>query len=309
MKLTQIINFNIMKGVTSVLVIIFLIHIQTLLGQSDSTKFIIIDNAINSSFCETKINTVVSENCWRCPYRNGEFKVDVDKDRKIDYIVKGTHTSCMSRCGGNISIIPLRNNLIRKGTIDSCHWQGSFWGTDTIVVPLYQSDTLYRKSEWVNEKLKISSHDASTSTPEFYCGWRHETIKDSTTFNIGLLLDTNESAILGYLSFTYFLKDQKHAPIFRVNSLYTTCLSSLKEYSDQNLIEIFPNPTKDYITTISKSNHPLSYKLYSLQGKLITAKKSLKKMDVIDLSNLKQGVYFIEVNKGREVFTKKIIKL
>ncbi len=71
--------------------------------------------------------------------------------------------------------------------------------------------------------------------------------------------------------------------------------------------DIFPNPTKDVIC-FSGNNNYLKYQVFSIQGKFI--KTASLKTNRIDLSDLKQGVYLVEINdlKSKNTKTFKVIK-
>ena len=85
--------------------------------------------------------------------------------------------------------------------------------------------------------------------------------------------------------------------------VYTEGLASntIKDIDDDFII--VPNPAKDKIS-IKTSATIESIKIYNLKGKLILNKKS----KTIDISNLKSGLYFIELNMQNNSKIKKFIK-
>jgi hypothetical protein len=74
-----------------------------------------------------------------------------------------------------------------------------------------------------------------------------------------------------------------------------------------NQIEIFPNPTKNYLNIISPIENNLSFNIYNLTGELI---KNIapNNSNTIDISDLKKGFYFIEIKNNTGSIVKKIIK-
>ena len=82
------------------------------------------------------------------------------------------------------------------------------------------------------------------------------------------------------------------------NTLKITSLS-IKE------INIFPNPTKNYITLKNLSSG-FEVKLFSTTGKLILKDKNIKK---ISLDNLKSGIYMLRISTNESLIIKKIVKL
>lgn len=80
------------------------------------------------------------------------------------------------------------------------------------------------------------------------------------------------------------------------------CNTSNIVSNENEELDIYPNPAKD-IVKIKSSAIPSSIKLFSMQGKLI---KHIKNFDKIDISNLKNGFYLLEVSFSNSVSTKKI---
>ena len=75
-------------------------------------------------------------------------------------------------------------------------------------------------------------------------------------------------------------------------------------------LEAYPNPTTNYIKI--KANHAKSNSLFikviSLEGKVLQEKQVNKLTDILDLSDLKSGIYFLSVSSGYEQTLTKIIK-
>ena len=69
---------------------------------------------------------------------------------------------------------------------------------------------------------------------------------------------------------------------------------------------VYPNPVKGNMLNIKVSeNNNIAYRIINMIGQTIKTGHTPKQINV---SNLKAGVYFIEVNDGEEVMTKKFIK-
>ncbi|MEZ4874671.1 MAG: choice-of-anchor B family protein [Flavobacteriaceae bacterium] len=76
-----------------------------------------------------------------------------------------------------------------------------------------------------------------------------------------------------------------------------------------DLISIFPNPANKNITVYSPSSHLLTLEVYDLLGKRISQKIDGERNSYqLDLSNLKDGIYFIKIDTEIGSVTKKIIK-
>ena len=70
-----------------------------------------------------------------------------------------------------------------------------------------------------------------------------------------------------------------------------------------NNIEVFPNPTSNYIT-INKLSSPRSYAIYDISGKLVSSGE-LSNNEKIDLTSLRKGIYFLKLKNRKSI---KIIK-
>lgn len=77
------------------------------------------------------------------------------------------------------------------------------------------------------------------------------------------------------------------------------------------LIQVYPNPTIDYLTlNVGNSDiSSLNFQLYDITGKLIENKKIASPIETILMGNLPSAIYFLKVtNNNEEVKTFKIIK-
>ncbi|NJK94145.1 MAG: T9SS type A sorting domain-containing protein [Bacteroidales bacterium] len=59
------------------------------------------------------------------------------------------------------------------------------------------------------------------------------------------------------------------------------------------MVNIYPNPTKDFINIETGNDKPLKFKIYNISGYLIKTEYIISK-GTIDLSYLPAGVYFME---------------
>jgi hypothetical protein len=77
-----------------------------------------------------------------------------------------------------------------------------------------------------------------------------------------------------------------------------------------NYIQIFPNPTCDFITiNIINEDIAFNYQLYDIQGKTLKQGKLKSKSHIIDIRDLNNGIYFVNIkNEKQKSLIKKIIK-
>lgn len=86
------------------------------------------------------------------------------------------------------------------------------------------------------------------------------------------------------------------------------CKLSISNINGDN-IQIFPNPVRDGKVYIQNDmNTTLSYKVTDMLGKVISADKLVSNKDgQIDLSNVPNGIYFIELDSKGDKMIKKIV--
>ncbi|MBC8045633.1 MAG: T9SS type A sorting domain-containing protein, partial [Fimbriimonadaceae bacterium] len=64
------------------------------------------------------------------------------------------------------------------------------------------------------------------------------------------------------------------------------------------LFQIFPNPASDKIV-LTNNFYDAEIKLYDVTGKIIFSRQIKSSLDIIDIKNIAEGIYFISVqNKG-----------
>ena len=80
------------------------------------------------------------------------------------------------------------------------------------------------------------------------------------------------------------------------------------ESIDNNLLTIYPNPTSKWLRIDNQSGSIINYiRIYSIQG--VEVLRYDKYVDKIDVSNLKNGIYFIKMmNSLNQISTQKFIK-
>jgi hypothetical protein len=79
--------------------------------------------------------------------------------------------------------------------------------------------------------------------------------------------------------------------------------------NEQNVVlQIFPNPTKDKIE-VTSTIEIKKIEVRSGDGKIVRTVSAVKKIEIIDLTGLTNGIYFVDVTtKDNSVITKKIVK-
>jgi len=80
---------------------------------------------------------------------------------------------------------------------------------------------------------------------------------------------------------------------------------AIKNYSEENF-NIYPNPVAEKLFISSENNLIKEIKIYSILGTLVL--KQEKNSELIDVSSLTNGVYFIEIYSPNGKSVKKFIK-
>jgi len=73
-------------------------------------------------------------------------------------------------------------------------------------------------------------------------------------------------------------------------------------------IDIFPNPADDYIMIKNNISSKKDIFIYNSLGKLIFKSVSYNRLTKTNISQLKQGIYFVIIKTGNNTYTGKFIK-
>lgn len=102
--------------------------------------------------------------------------------------------------------------------------------------------------------------------------------------------------------------------VFLLKMSQDTILTNVKKVNLKNSLSVFPNPTSDFFYIEFNSLKPNSYKLslINVAGELIYEEKINLNADLfykqIDVKNLSQGIYLIQLSNEDGVYVKRVIK-
>jgi len=94
---------------------------------------------------------------------------------------------------------------------------------------------------------------------------------------------------------------QHSYPLCAAGNTHGCAIAGINQISKTTQLKIYPNPANNKITI--DANDVINVKLFDVLGKQITATKQ----NQIDVSNLPEGVYFIQVQTSTSIATQKII--
>ncbi len=133
-----------------------------------------------------------------------------------------------------------------------------------------------------------------------------QTIASNTS---GTISFTNANNVSDFVMETNSIQGTQYVDFHNISVTIPETTLSISE-NDVDSFQVIASPKTDYAKikfnkSISNENE---FYVYDFSGRLITSKKSNKQEEIINLRNLKSGVYFIKVaNKNREK-TVRIIK-
>jgi len=87
----------------------------------------------------------------------------------------------------------------------------------------------------------------------------------------------------------------------------TTSSTGIADINFENKFSIFPNPTTGILNINSKDNNKFSLILFNSIGKKIEETQSIQHLQ-LNINNYPAGIYFIQIQTGNNLITKKIIK-
>jgi hypothetical protein len=81
-----------------------------------------------------------------------------------------------------------------------------------------------------------------------------------------------------------------------------------QDENPENSFKIYPNPVETDIT-IEFGNFvkPYLLNIFDPLGRLVHQSNGSQKLEHIDLSGFKPGIYFFKIEMGQQIFTKKIL--
>lgn len=95
------------------------------------------------------------------------------------------------------------------------------------------------------------------------------------------------------------------------NEFYDACVVNLilgVENAETSTFDIFPNPTTDQIFILQQQNPSGQFFVRDILGKKVLSGLLFSDIQLVDLSQLKDGIYLVTVLLEDATLTKKIIK-
>ena len=99
---------------------------------------------------------------------------------------------------------------------------------------------------------------------------------------------------------------KKWINVSKENILYNTGTTGINETILS--VNLYPNPSTDYVIIETKSTSAANINVYSLSGQLVISIQSNNlSEEKIDVSVLQKGIYIIQVLQGADVYSSKLL--
>ncbi|MEI6313028.1 MAG: T9SS type A sorting domain-containing protein [Bacteroidota bacterium] len=155
-------------------------------------------------------------------------------------------------------------------------------------VPYNTGDTIKVGYIWV-------CHSDSSIRPRFVC----DSTDGISCFHFKYLWATPDTFVDAYFQNIYGCDSTVRYHV-RTNV-------GIDDIDEFNIVELYPNPTNDYLHIDYNKNKAFYYRLFDISGKEIITKKILTPS--IDISSLEKGMYILEIQDGKgNSMRKKVIK-
>lgn len=127
----------------------------------------------------------------------------------------------------------------------------------------------------------------------------------NTTFNYTLPLGYNENNIKLVAFVSEFTSNHQGDEVLNVDET-SLIISGLTENKNENYFLTYPNPTTGCFTIGSEINNT-ELVIYNMLGEIVYMERLADKTNVVDISGLENGVYFLALSNGENSSVRKIV--
>jgi len=204
-----------------------------------------------------------------------------ETDEYLDYIIRFQNT-------GNANATFVRIEDVLDTELD--------WNTLTITDASHShvvKITNGNEVEFLFDNINLPFEAADEPNSHGYIAYK---IKPKSTVQIGDIMSGNASIYFDY-----------NPPII-TNTVFTEIMEALSidNFSFDNRLAIYPNPTNDYFKVEKSSNVNIeSIRIYNISGKLV---KEFTESERYNVSDLNSGFYFLRIKTDKSQTIKKLVK-
>ena len=154
-------------------------------------------------------------------------------------------------------------------------------------------DPINNTSTWENVTLGVGGYYAAI---ELYSG--------GNTYDIRIIDDRTVDQPF-WSSAIWFPGDQAYTNgnAFAIRMNLGTSVDLVE--SSVNKLHVFPNPSKNFVNISLENNLPSELILMDISGKILL-EKTFTNSSKINLSNFKNGIYFLKISNNSQITTKRI---
>jgi hypothetical protein len=260
----------------------------------------------NGNFKKFKVDALVRDTAWVFRY------ADLDNSNlQVQNISKKSYP------GKNFFYFNLLNNQVIDKEPLSSQWDILFTKYNTFdVLPdttVSVTGVLLNKSRTAYERSSVEVGDNNYSGGTFSpmmntIGWDWKTLNQFTflydmTDSLSYFVQTNSGVYK--IFFTKFEGSSTGKIVFNVESFGIT---RINEIAPQPKLTLYPNPTKGAIQLAYNSNNLINnVEIFNVNGALVASWQDVNPNTTIDLSQLENGLYFIQISTNEGTQTQKLL--
>lgn len=129
--------------------------------------------------------------------------------------------------------------------------------------------------------------------------------KDSVNF-VATATETRYFALIGGGTITNTVSSQINVRFDDIMISKVAGASAIKNNSLNDLVSLYPNPTNGTLN-INNLEVNSTIEVFNVIGEKVLTSSLLKGNNIVDLSNLSNGSYFVKLNSNNQILTKKVI--
>ncbi|MGB1211334.1 MAG: T9SS type A sorting domain-containing protein, partial [Lacinutrix venerupis] len=201
-------------------------------------------------------------------------------------------------------------------TIINSNWDAvnSIWIDSSKITYVYNSNNVvvskisqnWNGNQWVNNNIEVYSYDSNGFLIELLqSNWNLNTeVYDETQRKLytnnsdgNQIIVVDQTNVLG--TWTNTTRDRRTYPNCQTLNAEDVVFSSL---------EVYPNPVQNQLIIEIEGNTAGVLTICDVNGRKIFTQNILNRINKVDVSTLKTGMYLLQITKDNKTSTKKIIK-
>jgi len=227
-------------------------------------------------------------------YLGFQYNIDINKDRKSDFMISGRYSEGISHMYKYIYIKPLHNNLIAlKDSVPIVDFNDTV-GFINKALGVNLGDTIDDNLMFLNKSMYLSIN--------YYVVGEHVASGWGGGNYIPVVLSTNEGLDYGWINVSNVS--------FTDITIKSYAIQKIDNFTNEIEANIYPNPAEDYINIIPlNDSSSVTINIYNLVGDKqdINVYKENHNYRVL-IENLSNGLYLLEYNEGNKSSRIKFLK-